>query len=291
MAEEEVFKRFSVRSTFIVKNNQDFFPMKALRAVLDARHGDRPAGHWKGVSFFLSTCGSTEVSLVKYESKFEAASGATSFKLINRPELAYFLYEFLPLIDEHNKLPQNLLALEKVWLTKDVWFRNIISLLGQCTFDMHGCFRNRMIEKGVAPSTVDSIRVLKFADLMYGCLKKWPRPRQQFRVFRNENGTGCGRLARICGRDGGTTKPPSKQQEQQGRKVGYSYVRNCFVFRGYLSKKGMKINNQTSFWCSKCQMPLYRTDRCYDEEFGPPGSRALSCVDAHYYADNNSVIC
>ncbi|KAG7339484.1 hypothetical protein IV203_034480 [Nitzschia inconspicua] len=31
---------------FIVKNNQDFSPTKALRAVLDARHGDRPAGHW-----------------------------------------------------------------------------------------------------------------------------------------------------------------------------------------------------------------------------------------------------
>ncbi|KAG7344005.1 hypothetical protein IV203_022013 [Nitzschia inconspicua] len=50
----EVFKRFSVHSTFIVKNNQDFFPMKALRAVLDARHGDRPAGHWVTMTTTIS---------------------------------------------------------------------------------------------------------------------------------------------------------------------------------------------------------------------------------------------
>ncbi|KAG7344547.1 hypothetical protein IV203_022555 [Nitzschia inconspicua] len=56
-------------------------------------------------------------------------------------------------------------------------------------------------------------------------------------------------------------------------------------------KKGKQINNQTSFWCSKYHMPLCRTDRSKDEEFGPPGSRHLTCVDAHYYASHTSVIC
>ncbi|KAG7355118.1 hypothetical protein IV203_004474 [Nitzschia inconspicua] len=308
----EVFKRFSVNSTFIVKNNQDFFPMKALHAVLTARHGDRPAGHWvtmtttisgvpliavayawsqNRVSYFISTCGSTEVSPIKYESKFEDAWGNTSFKLINRPKLAHFLYEYLPLIDEHNKQRQNILALEKVWLTKDVWFRNVTTLLGQCTVDMHRCSRNRMIEKGVSPSKVDSIRILKFTDMMCGGLKQWPKPKQHFLIVGNEYGKGDGRLTRIYGKDGERTKPPTKQQEQQGRNIGNAYVRNCFVCRGYLSKKGKQINNQTFFWCSKCRMPLCRTDRSKDEEFGPPGSRHLTCVDAHYYASHNSVIC
>ncbi|KAG7339793.1 hypothetical protein IV203_025472 [Nitzschia inconspicua] len=156
---------------------------------------------------------------------------------------------------------------------------------------MHRCFRNRMIEKGFAPSKVDSIRILKFAGLMCGCLKQWPKPKQHFLIVGNEGGKGDGRLTRIYGKDGERTKPPTKQQEQQGRNIGNAYVRNCFVCRGYLSKKGKQINNQTSFWCSKCHMPLCRTDRSKDEEFGPPGSRHLTCIDAHYYASHNSVIC
>jgi hypothetical protein len=80
----EVYKRKKVFSTLVVKNNHDFFPMKVLHSVLKARHGDRPAGHWvtmtanivdvpviavayawsqKGVSYFVSTCGSTEISV------------------------------------------------------------------------------------------------------------------------------------------------------------------------------------------------------------------------------------
>jgi hypothetical protein len=42
----EVYKRFGVHSTFIVKNNRMFYPMVALKAIMKARHGTRPAGHW-----------------------------------------------------------------------------------------------------------------------------------------------------------------------------------------------------------------------------------------------------
>ncbi|KAG7344553.1 hypothetical protein IV203_032274 [Nitzschia inconspicua] len=144
---------------------------------------------------------------------------------------------------------------------------------------------------GVAPSKVDSIRILKFTDMMCGGLKQWPKPKQHFLIVGNEDGKGDGRLTRIYGKDGERTKPPAKQQEQQGRNIGNAYVWNCFVCRGYLSKKGKQINNQTSFWCSKCHMPLCRIDRSKDEEFGPPGSRHLTCFDAHYHASHNSVIC
>ena len=75
--------KFRVHSTWIIKQNQQWFPMKPLYAVLKARFKDRPAGHWvtfttkisgikliaiayawcqQGVLYILSTCGSTEPS-------------------------------------------------------------------------------------------------------------------------------------------------------------------------------------------------------------------------------------
>ena len=136
-------KRLGVHSTFIIKGHTQFFPIGILHSVLVARHGNRPAGHWvtmtttisevpivavayawsqKGVSYFVSSCGSTEPSAVKYQSKFEDEWGNTNVREIDRPQLAHYLYEYLPLIDEHNKQRQSLLQLEKKWLTKYPWF-------------------------------------------------------------------------------------------------------------------------------------------------------------------------
>jgi len=42
----EVMKRFTVYSTWIIKQNQHFPPMKPLYAVLKLRFKDRPTGHW-----------------------------------------------------------------------------------------------------------------------------------------------------------------------------------------------------------------------------------------------------
>ncbi|KAG7337194.1 hypothetical protein IV203_017399 [Nitzschia inconspicua] len=119
---------------------------------------------------------------------------------------------------------QNSLALGKVWLTKDVWFRNVTTLLGQCTVDMHRCFRNRMIEKGVAPSKVDSIRILKFTDMMCGGLKQWPKPKQHFLIVGNEDGKGDGRLTRIYGKDG---EEPSHPLNNRSSKEGTLAMHMC----------------------------------------------------------------
>jgi hypothetical protein len=107
--------------------------MKPLFALLKARFGSRPAGHWvtmintisnvsviavayawsqHGVIYILSTCGSTEPSGELYASYFEDEDGNISSKQILRPKLAHFLYEYLPFIDEHNKQRQNLLGLK-----------------------------------------------------------------------------------------------------------------------------------------------------------------------------------
>ena len=50
--------------------------------------------------------------------------------------VAHMLYEFLPLIDEHNKARQNALAVEKHWLTKNCWTRILTTFLGMSVVDL-----------------------------------------------------------------------------------------------------------------------------------------------------------
>jgi hypothetical protein len=138
MSAVEVGIQFGLNSSWIIEQNQQWYPMKPLFALLQARFGSRPAGHWvtmitttsnvsalavayawsqHGVTYILSTCGSTGPSDELYTSYFEDEYGNVSSQQILRPKLAYFLYEYLPLIDEHNKQRQNLLGLERKWPT------------------------------------------------------------------------------------------------------------------------------------------------------------------------------
>jgi hypothetical protein len=72
----------------------------------------------KGVSYFLSTCGNTNPSSVMYEINFEDYVGSISSTLLPRPHIYQFLYEYLPLIDEHNNQRQSVLTLERKWPTQ-----------------------------------------------------------------------------------------------------------------------------------------------------------------------------
>ena len=142
---------FRIEASWIIQNNNSFFPKTALLTVMKARHGTHPAGNWvvftatiagidliamaytwsqKGISFFLSTCGSTAKSRNSYRSHFENEYSQVDFKELPRPKLAEFLFEYLPLIDEHNRMRQDRLALEKCWPTKNCWFRLIVTLVG-----------------------------------------------------------------------------------------------------------------------------------------------------------------
>ena len=130
----EVIKKKGVHSTWIIKQNTAYFPLKALHAVLKAKFGDRPAGHWvvfystigevrliamaytwsmhDGVTYMLSTCGSTAPSEKIYKSYFEDDFGNVNYKEINCSKLAHFMYDYLPIIKEHNKQWQEILGLE-----------------------------------------------------------------------------------------------------------------------------------------------------------------------------------
>ena len=138
----EVYKKFNVHSTFVIKNNTHLYPMEALHSVLTARF-PKPVGHWvvfttkiagvdlfacayawsqSRVSYFISTTGNTLPSKDTYRTQFEDEFGCVSYKDIPRPVFADLLYDFLPLIDEHNKQHQNILNLERCWPTRNVWF-------------------------------------------------------------------------------------------------------------------------------------------------------------------------
>ncbi|CAB9515559.1 unknown protein [Seminavis robusta] len=288
----ELKKRFGVHSTFIVKNNKAFYPMEVLNAVLKARHGDKPAGHWvvmtttiagvdllaiayawsqKGVSYFISSCG--EPSEIKYESKFEDEWGNTGSKLINRPKICHFIYEYLPLIDEHNKQRQNLLALEKCWQTKNPWMR--IALV-----DLHRYYRyQRIVEKGHKREAMDQVRIMKMADLVCAGLKPWMGPRIQ-RSFGQSSDIG---IERCRDSHGNLNREVTAAQLRKGRTVGNLVTKQCWICRGYLDKNGNPIQCWTSMWCKFCHAPLCNKDRTKEKRFGPDG-RDMSCVDTHFGA-------
>ena len=92
----------------------------------------------------------------------------------NRPKLAHFLYEYLPLIDEHNKQRQSILGLERRWLTKCPWFRLLCTVLGMCTVDMHRLYRHHQLKvANKSNKEVDATTIIRFSDYICGNLRLW----------------------------------------------------------------------------------------------------------------------
>ena len=281
----ELYKRLGLHSTFVVKGNTLLFPMKAMYHVLKARHGPHRAGQWvvfrstiaevpifavayawskRGVSYFVSMCGRTVPSEFKYLSHFEDDYGNTACKEIDRPEIAHFLYDFLPLVDEHNKQRQNLLGLERCWLTKDVWFRLVTTLLGMSVVDMHRWHRNKL--SNVAASTAirnanlrfeegfaDELRIRQFANRLCSDLKNMRRVRHT----RNPHPEGEEVLVRITNAAGQTTRLPTNRQiNKEGRGVGTAVSLNCFLCRKYRDIDDKTVYRKTIWQCATCRMPL-----------------------------------
>ena len=90
----------------------------------------------KGEAFMISLCGKMVILEEPYLSCYEDDFGNAQEKELPCPTIAHMLYEFLPLIDEHNKACQNALALEKCWLTKNCWVRLLTTFLGIALIDL-----------------------------------------------------------------------------------------------------------------------------------------------------------
>ena len=128
-------KRFNVYSTFIIKQNVNYFPMQVLHTVLLARHGSKPAGHWvvmqtkiagveliamayawsqKGIAYMISSCGRMVMHEQSYLSRYEDDFGNIQEKELPRPTVTHMLCEFLLLIDEHNKARKNCIGSREI---------------------------------------------------------------------------------------------------------------------------------------------------------------------------------
>jgi hypothetical protein len=304
----ELYKRLNVYSTFIVKNNRMFFPMVALNAVLKARHNKRPAGHWvvmrttiadvplmaiayawsqKGISYFITTCGATEPDPVKYVLKFEDEWGHVGSRLLDRLMIVHFLYEYLPLIDEHNKQRQNLLALEKRWPTRDFWYRLLTTLLGMAVVDFHRCYRYNSIKvDGQQVKEVDSIVIAHFTDLMCGNLEYWQYKRHHNIMEQKEES-----LTRIIDdKTGKEYREPTELEIKKGRTKGAPIKYSCFICRRYLDENDQPYRRSTAFWCKHCHMPLCQTSRKGDDG-GYDNGRLYDCVEEHHCTDDNDFSC
>jgi hypothetical protein len=237
----------------------------------------------RGVSYFISTCGSTKPCPKKYISHFEDDWGNPGSKEIDRPQLAHFLNEYLPLIDEHNKQRQSILALKKCWPTKDPWFRLLCTITGMAVVDFYQCFRYEMIMiQGRDQETVDEVGIYKFTDLICGHLKQWKYKQHHNRV---ENVNEA--VARITRKDSkAITKPLSLKMIDQGRTIGNPVTLTCYICRRYLDKDGKQIRQTTAWWCKHCRMPLCLVDRSACDM-----GHEQSCIDEHLDTDDDVFGC
>jgi hypothetical protein len=277
MTAVELKKRLNLNPTFIIKNSSTFFPTKPLHGILRFRFGDKAAGHWvvmtttisgvklmliayawsqRGMYYFLSTCGSTAPSSAMYQSNFEDEFGNVDFKMLPRPQVCHFLYEYLPLIDEYNKQCQSVLRVEKKWPTKDCWFRLLVTLMGMCVVNMHRLYRQHQKFHNQplcgAIMEEDAI-VIHFSDFLCGNLQIRERLCQPVRPF-HQNGNEY-ILSRIL-IGGSKHRATTKKSKEKGRTIGHPFTFNCFVCRKYLTFNSGTLYNKTCYCCKYCNMPL-----------------------------------
>ena len=287
----ELMKTKGIFSTFIIKQNLNYCPTQVLHSILLARHKNRPAGHWvvmkavisgvdlfimvyaysnKRVAYFVSTSGTTVRHSIPYKSCYEDGYGNPTFKLLPRPAIAHFVYEFLPLIDEHNKARQSNLALEEKWPTKCCWFRLFTTFIGMAVVDLQRWDRNmRNGNKGVTPLSSEvpsNFNIMRMCDLigrplMDGSL----RYVDDGRGYKSPRMTQHEHIRVAAGIDGAQLRRYTKNGQLANEK-GKAYQRYCYICRTH----GEIVNTQ---WiCNRCEMPLCKKDRRGDE---------CACLEEH----------
>ncbi|KAL7554128.1 hypothetical protein ACHAWF_017536 [Thalassiosira exigua] len=298
----ELKKVLGIHSTFIVKQNVNYFPMKVLHAVLVARYPQRPAGHWvvmkttisgvnifvmayawsqKGIAYMVSSCGTTVRHEKNYMSRFEDEFGNVSEKELPRPTVAHFVYEFLPLIDEHNKARQNYLALEKHWLTKCCWTRLVTTFLGMSIVDLQRMDRNRRGEHidhaiDAEDEHAQDFDIKMMANyvckpLTSGKFKYRETAQPSTRTTAKDKATKP--LARITAEDGSENYPAKNGGRAKPRSM------TCYTCCRYMDR-----GSCTNWWCTACKMPLCQMDRtCAFMQQG--------CLEEHLASKNKHLGC
>jgi len=277
----ELKRRVEVNSTFIVKQNKKYFPMEVLRTLLLLRFPRRPAGHWvimkatisevdvfvmayawsnRGITFIVSSCGETIRHEIDYRSKFDDGHGNVQSKFLARPAIAHMLFEFLPLIDEHNKARQSHLALERRWQTTSCWFRLSTTFIGMAIVDLQRWDRNMRAGKteeaadtGLATDGEENERevqdsnfdILEMADLI---AKKLTKQRLTFRDAPQQ----VRRTTRVDRED---LFDRYKKNGSFTNINGKAFQRYCYICRLYGE------THNTQWMCKECFMPLCQVAR------------------------------
>mmetsp|Transcript_9413 Transcript_9413/g.20280 ORF Transcript_9413/g.20280 Transcript_9413/m.20280 type:complete len:903 (+) Transcript_9413:61-2769(+) len=228
-------------------------------------------GGWLcGDAFF----GTTVQHETPYVSKFEDEFGHTNTKDLARPSIAHMMYEYLPLIDEHNKARQNVLALEKTWPTKFGFFRVLTTAIGMCVVDLQRWDRHKRHgpNTSVSDEFADNFDIKRMANLIGKALLSYltykntaaPQPTQRGSVPADS-------FARITDKFGSIHRP-KKNVNDRLRAVQL----NCYICRQYSDKQ-----QNTQWKCAKCGMPLHNTDQ----------GREQTCLEEHLQSCNPFLGC
>ena len=218
----------------------------------------------KGVAYMVSSCGKTVMHTDPYISRFEDEYGNVQEKELPRPTVAHMLYEFLPLIDEHNKARQNALALEKHWLTKKCWTRILTTFLGMSVVDLQRWDRRKRfghvssidLSIDIAGTTndddddlVDDFDIKTMANLIGRPLtnghfqyRAGSQPSARSTTAAENNAKP---IVRITGPDGSLHYPQEPGKRPRVRQ------QSCYVCRQYSDKFF-----NTQWKCRDCGMPL-----------------------------------
>jgi len=232
-----------------------------------------------------STCGKTSPCKYEYESKFEDEYGEGGVKNLPRPWLHWFVFEYMPLIDEHNRARQDILRLEEHWLTKKCWFRLLTTLTAMCVEDMHRFDRNKR-HKGVQPTENEAIDVINYSDLIARWLEDMPsKMRQPNRLAAGQAPSTVDKgLQRYVPENADfKTRDPTENDLKTGRKTGGSFKRQCNICKYH------GVKHETTFECNRCGMPVCKVNHMDNEE--ESSWRRMSCFDEHHASENEHIMC
>ena len=212
----------------------------------------------KGFSYFITTVGSAAAGDQSYTTYFEDDNGVVSSRDIPRPGTCSYLYEKLPVIDEHNRQRQNLLGLERCWPTDSCWFRLLTTLVGQCVVDYYRVCKIKF------PAMHRDISVSRFSYLLVGRIPRTSTAASE--VFRERADIRARSPRKIAGHKG---VAPTKQG-------------SCYVCRRHYGK----MYNMTAYYCGKCGEPVCNVDRTAADV-----RRHMTCMNEHHSSPLDSVRC
>ena len=127
------------------------------------------------VCFFLGTWNAgTTTPGDPYIAKWPDIFGNLKYRPVLRPDIISIFFKISNMIDSGNQLRQNELELERLWLTKDPWFRIICTIFGVTVTDAFRAVKHQAPEC----AQMDNITIKDFAAHVVYDLWNWKHAEQ-----------------------------------------------------------------------------------------------------------------